>query len=181
MMKNTLLAGTFMMVMVLLVTAACLNTDEVSTDCEPTKLETNQNLTVYGKLTLDNMQLPLNHKLYDAVKLSVTGNSTLLGCDGSYSASTQFEKNIPLSIYDETTIRKGFYLDQPADYTFTNSKDYILVLCKLKATFADSLKYESDEMALSYRFTELKYDTAATVTYYPLVPVSGTHWYAVSN
>ena len=180
-MKPILLAGSFLAVMVLLFTTACLNTDEISTDCEPTKFEANKNLTVHGKLIVDNIQLPLNHKLYDAVKLSVTGNSTLLGCDGSYSASTQFGKNIPLSIYDETTIGKGFYLDQPAEYTFTNSKDYILVLCKLKATFADSLKYESDEMALSYRFTELKYDTAATVYYYPLVPVSGTHWYAVSK
>lgn len=173
---------TFTILFVLFILNGCKEPEPVPNNCDLTVLDNPDTRNVYIRMKVPNTTLPGNElKVHDANLLDVEGNLTLINCEGVPGVSFTIEPSVDFSLMSKDSIAKGFYLEGFNPFTFLNSGDYLLLSAKLKAHFNSGRVYDSDDISLVVTYTELAYDSVASITYMNAYIPTSVHWYQVAK
>ncbi len=131
-------------------------------ECEGTKMESTEEPVIHLKVSV-----PLTDKLVELgkpEKIIVEGSIRKIYCSGKESGN--FSYNPTYFVDDEMyefaiNNYKNFLFTIPKlfQYKFENTKDKLIVLCRVQIHWKDGLIYESGEYFEEYFFKDIKYDS----------------------
>jgi hypothetical protein len=97
------------------------------------------------------------HIVRKAVTGLFTGTVTKVYCDGTLSGSFDVNTSVfPAEYADEYF--NGIKVGQAYQFKFANTKDYIMVVLRLKETFKDGKTYQSGDVIKKFYYEDLLYD-----------------------
>ena len=127
--------------------------------CDDT-LITPREPTIYLKLSITDDSPPdINHLTTQAKSALFIGSITKFYCGGKRSGSFSFNHTLFLSKdYTKEFLKEGVFLNQPYEFKFENSEDYLEVLTSIKLYFNDGKIFESTAEVTKYYYMNIKYD-----------------------
>lgn len=146
-------------------------------DCEATKMDEPQEPIIYLKPLLQ-----LNQELGDSYlllgeRLNISGSIRKIYCNGDESGVFSFNPTFYLS--DDMTV-DDFFLPQPYQYKFNNTRDKLVVISRVKVYFENGNVYESSEVSREFFYKDIKLDANLMKYYIELDLYSGVSWYDVT-
>jgi len=146
-------------------------------ECEATKMDEPQEPVIYLKALMK-----LNQELGDSYlllgeRLVISGSIRKIYCNGDESGVFSFNPTFYLS--EDMTV-DDFFLPQPYQYKFNNTRDKLVVICRINVYFENGKVYESTEVSREFFFENIKLDANLMKYYIELDLFSGVSWFDVT-
>ena len=147
-------------------------------DCDATKMESTEEPVVYirAQPKLD-LKLGDQYVLYSD-RITISGSIRKIYCSGKESGYFTFN---PTFFVDPKMTTDDFWLPQPYQYKFDNTKDKLVVICHAKVYFDNGKIYESSEYTGEYFFKDIKLDINRLKYYIDVMLASNLEWYEVTS
>jgi hypothetical protein len=103
-----------------------------------------------------------------AERMIISGSIQKMYCSGKLSGYFTYSPTFYPQEMTITRLEGGFFLPQPYQYKFENTKDEILILFRIKVYMTESEIYESDEFIMSFFPEDIEYDVNTSKYYLSL-------------
>jgi len=163
---------------VLLVTFGSCELLTSKNDCDATKMESTQEPVIYIK-ALPRLDLRLGDQyMINADRLNISGSIRKIYCSGKESGNFTF--NPTLFVDNQMTVN-DFWLTQPYQYKFDNTKDKLVVICRAKVYFENGQIYESSEYFGDFYFEDILLDANKLKYHIDVLLSNNLQWYEVTS
>lgn len=155
---------------------------EQNDDCEQTKMPTVKEPALIIKVLLleDTIHNDTTHIVRKALTGLFTGTVTKVYCDGTMSGSFDLNTTVFPAEYTDEYL-EGIKVGQVYQFKFENTKDYILVVIRLKETFKDGKTFQSGDYVRKYYYEDLLYDYINGDYYFWCIFFSEEDWVEVGG
>jgi len=147
-------------------------------DCDATKMESTQEPVVYIK-ALPNLTLNLgDQNMINSDRITISGSIRKIYCSGKESG--YFTYNPTFYVDDQMSVN-DFWLSQPYQYKFDNTKDKLVVTCHAKVYFANGKIYESSEYFDDFYYDDILLDANELKYHIDVLLGNNLEWYEVTS
>ncbi len=146
-------------------------------DCDATKMDTTEEPIIYIKALINLGQKLGDSYLINSERLVISGSIRKIYCSGKESGNFSFNPTFYIS--QESTV-DDFFLPQPYQYKFSNTKDKLIVICHVKVYFENGNIYESSEAHADFYYEDIEYD-ANRMKYFIEISFVTNAWYEVTS
>lgn len=147
-------------------------------DCDATKMETMQEPVVYIK-ALPNLSLKLGDQyMINSDRITISGSIRKFYCSGKESGNFSFN---PTFFVDPQMSVNDFWLPQPYQYKFENTKDKLVVICHAKVYFDNGKIYESSEFSKEFFYKDILLDANELKYHIDVLLSNNLEWYEVTS
>jgi hypothetical protein len=147
-------------------------------DCDATKMESTQEPVVYIK-ALPNLSLTLGDKsMIYSDRITISGSIRKIYCSGKESGN--FTYNTTFYVDNQMSVN-DFWLPQPYQYKFDNTKDKLVVICHAKVFFDNGKIYESSECFGEFYYEDILLDANEFKYHIDILLSSNLQWYEVTS
>lgn len=147
-------------------------------DCDSTKMDTPQEPVIYIK-ALPDLSLTLGEEaMINSDRITISGSIRKIYCSGkesgNFTYNTTFYVNSQMSAND-------FWLPQPYQYKFDNTKDKLVVTCNAKVFFDNGKIYESSECFGEFYYEDILLDANEFKYHIDIIFGNNLEWYEVTS
>ena len=147
-------------------------------ECDATKMEATQEPVVYIK-ALPNLTLKLGDQhMINSDRVTISGSIRKIYCSGKESG--YFTYNTTFYVDDQMSV-DDFWLPQPYQYKFDNTKDKLVVICHAKVYFDNGKIYESSEYVGDFYYEDILLDANELKYHIDVILSSNLEWYEVTS
>ena len=168
--------------MVFIVLSASLNSCELfndkNDDCDATKMDKTEEPIIYIKASIPFAPGAID--VYHPEKVTISGSIRKIYCSGKESGNFSFNPTFFVSREDFDQNMATFNLPQPYQYKFDNTKDKLIVICRVKIYVEEGFIYESEEIYKEFFYEDLKFDFDHMKHYVLIMPLT-LQWYEVTS
>jgi len=148
-------------------------------DCDATKMDAPQEPVIYLKVIIPFPQAMIEYNTPE--RLLITGSIRKIYCSGKESGNFTYNPTIYVSAESFNEDNTGvFVLPQPYQYKFDNTKDKLIVICRVKAYLEGGDIYESEEIYQEFFYKDIKYN-ANEMKHYIEIRKDILQWFEVTS
>lgn len=147
-------------------------------DCDATKMDSPQEPVVYIK-ALPNLTMKLGDQyMLFADRILISGNIRKIYCSGKESGYFTYN---PTFYVDVKMTDNDFWLPQPYQYKFDNTKDKLVVICHAKVFYDNGKIYESSECVADFYYENILLDINELKYHIDIAFGTNLEWYEVTS